>query len=81
MPPPEYLGVTLDAMIDDELLMELNERETREVENSAANEADSNNDKAAGAVPVNERQYSTVDRDDDPDDDDIWTANSAYAFQ
>lgn len=81
MPPPEYLGVTLDAMIDDELLMELNERETREVENSAANEADSNNDKAAGAVPVNERQYSTVDRDDDPGDDDIWTANSAYAFQ
>lgn len=75
MPPPEYPGVTLDAVIDEELLIELNERDTREVEST------SSRDEAAGAVSINDRQYSALDSEDDADDDDIWSANSTYAFQ
>ena len=80
MPPPAYVGVTLDSMIDAELLSELNEKEAQ------AKERQVSGDELTKRCGYNSVDMAAVDASfpgegSDSDEDDIWGDNSAFSFQ
>lgn len=84
MPPPEYGGVTLDSMLDEELLKELDEKDTLTLEN-LPNTRIVTDDADAISGSNESRVYSiqTAENEgkDNDGEDDIWSADSIYAFQ
>jgi Lon protease-like protein len=68
MPPSGYTGVTLDSMLDNKLLLELDEKDSGVFQERVLH---------GKRVHMN-----SSGSDDDPDaEDDIWNATSNYAFQ
>ncbi len=81
MPPPEYEGVTLDSMLDEELLKELDEKDTvlDNVPESIVTDAEASDSDESRVYSI---QQTEQGNGNDPEgEDDIWSADSIYAFQ
>ena len=76
----KYPEVSLDSMIDDELLLELNEQDAREMAGVSSNDVSSAAEDSVENVAG--RLCSQVGTEDEAtDDDDIWSDNPSCAFQ
>lgn len=83
MPPPEYEGVTLDSMLDDELLKELDEKDSLTLDNVSESRIVSDAEVSGGSNESRVYSIQTPENEgkDNDGEDDIWSADSIYAFQ